>query len=276
MVAASRWDYDLVFASTLHFQLPRSPIAGAMRPNPVARRTVMKLELPRLAFGIFVASIAIVAAGVMVHAQPAANAPPAKPAAADQKPATPEKPQTEKEQRDAIWNSPEMLRARAWVADYCTNSKNMSPEEGKEYMKELENLSAKQMKLWLLQYEHQQELYVQKESAQQVAHRAAMAHASAAHPSAQDLQMFDMQRRAQLAQAMAVDRATQQSYNAIETEESQAAGQEQAQLNAQQAASRQMQMNKQAELNSPYPIYGYGGYGGPWGYGGGDYHFHFH
>lgn len=239
----------------------------------------MRTAPPRLAVGIFAASVAIVATAVLVHAQPAAqpkpsasNAAPAKPA-----PAKPAPQLTEQQQRDAIWNSPEMLRARAWVTDYCTNSKNMSPEEAKEYMTELENLTPKQMKLWLLQYEHQQDLYVQKESAQQVAYRAAMAHATAAMPSAQQQQMWEMAHRAGLAQALAADRATQQAYGAIESEESQAAGEEQGQLNAEQAAARQMQMNKQAELNNPYPIYGYGGgYGGPWGYGGGEYHFHFH
>ncbi|MEX2170311.1 MAG: hypothetical protein WD851_13440 [Pirellulales bacterium] len=233
----------------------------------------MRFVPPRPAFGVFAALIAIVAIGVMVNAQPAGQP---KPAATPPAPAAKPAPLTQKQERDAIWNSPEMLRARAWVSDYCTNSKKMSPEEANAYMTELENLTPKQMKLWLLQYEHQQELYVQKESAQQVAHRAAMAHASGAAPSAQQQQQWEMAHRAGLAQAMAANRATQQSYNAIESEESAAAGEEQSQLNAEQAAARQMQMNKQAELNNPYPIYGYGGYGGSWGYGAGDLHFHFH
>lgn len=249
----------------------------------LTKETFMSFVPPRPLFGIVAALISVVAVGVMVNAQPAtqpkpaaSNPAPQKPAAGAPAPAKPA-PLTEEQQREALWNSPEMLRARAWVTDYCTNSKKMSPEEAKEYMTELEHLSSKQMKLWLLQYEHQQELYVQKESAQQVAHRAAMAHAQAAMPSAQAQQMWEMQHRAGLAQAMAADRATQQAYGAIESEETQAAGEEQSQLNAQEAASRQMQMNKQAELNNPYPIYGYGGgYGGPWGYGGGNYHFHFH
>lgn len=233
----------------------------------------MKIMHPLLAVGIATASLGLITAGVVVHGQQATTT---KPATA---PATNPAPQTIEQERNAIWNSPEMLRARAWVTDYCTNSKKMSPSEAKEYMTELENLSPKQMKLWLLQYEHQQELYVQKESAQQVAHRAAMAHASAVHPSATApdpaaMRMWQMQHQASLNQAMAADRATQQAYGAIEKEETQAANQEQSQLNAEQQFSREMQESKQADLNNPYPIYG--GYGGYWGGYGGGVHFHFH
>jgi hypothetical protein len=236
----------------------------------------MKVMHPILAVSIATASLGLITAGVVVHGQHATTTKPTTTAA----PATAAAPQAVEQQRDAIWNSPEMLRARAWVTDYCTNSKKMSPAEAKEYMTELENLSPKQMKLWLLQYEHQQELYVQKESAQQVAHRAAMAHASAAHssvtaPDPEAMRMWQMQHQASLNQAMAADRATQQSYNAIEKEETQAANEEQGQLNAEQQFSRQMQEDKQADLNNPYPIYGGWGYGGYGGYGGGV-HFHFH
>lgn len=245
----------------------------------------MQFAKPGLTIGIMTASMALAVTGVVVHGQQATTPKPGvtttKPAAAANAPTAKPASQTVEQQRDEIWNSPEMLRARAWVTDYCKNSKKMSPEEAKEYMTELENLSPKQMKLWLLQYEHQQDLYLQKESAHQVAHRAAMAHASAAMPSAtppspQEMQMWQMQHKASLAQAMAADRATQKAYGAIENEETQAANEEQGQINAQEAMSRQMQESKQADLNNPYPIYG--GYGGYWGgYGGyGGVHFHFH
>src|SRR5688500_4065157 len=70
-------------------------------------------------------------------------------------PATPRRaPQTTQgdanAQREQIWNSPNMLRARAWLQEYCSKSARVTPEEAKQQMAELENMTPAQMKLWLL------------------------------------------------------------------------------------------------------------------------------
>jgi hypothetical protein len=149
-------------------------------------------------------------------------------------------------ERAQIWNSPNMLKARAWLQEYCQVSKKFTPEDEKKYLAELENLSASQMKLWLLKFDHEQEQRQQQYQMWQQAHDAAMQ------------------------RAIAADKATQESYAAINQEESAAAGQEQAQLNEQQQAQQELAADK--ELDDPGP------YGGPYGaypgYGGIHYHFH--
>ena len=50
-------------------------------------------------------------------------------------------------EREQIWNSPDMLRARAWLKDYCSKSAKVTPELAKEYETELANMTPKQMKI---------------------------------------------------------------------------------------------------------------------------------
>lgn len=148
-------------------------------------------------------------------------------------------------EREKIWNSPSMLRARAWLQDYCRVSKKFTPEDEKKYMAELENLTASQMKLWLLKFDQEQESRQQQYHVWQQAHDTAMQ------------------------RAMAADRATQQSYAAINQEENAAAGEEQAQLNEQQDIQQTLAGDKELDETGPYGPYG----GYPW-YGGIHYHFH--
>jgi hypothetical protein len=124
-------------------------------------------------------------------------------------------------ERAQIWNSPNMLRARAWLQEYCQTSAKVKPGEGQIYMNELQNMTPTQMKLWLFKFDEEEEAKQQQQQLWKEAHSAA------------------------LKQAMAANRATQQSYAAINTEESEAAGEEQQQLNIQQADEQEMAADKQ-------------------------------
>jgi hypothetical protein len=146
-------------------------------------------------------------------------------------------------EREQLWNSPEMLRARAWLQDYCSKSAKVTPEMAKHYQYELEHMSVGQLKLWLLKFEHEESQRQQQYSLWQQAHSAG------------------------LSRAIAANRATQQSYAAINREESEAATQEQGRLNEQQEFAQQESETKQLEAVGPYP-YAYPGYGGT--------HYHFH
>jgi hypothetical protein len=147
-------------------------------------------------------------------------------------------------QREQIWNSPNMLRARAWLQDYCHASAKITPEEAQQYMTDLQNLSPSQMKLWLLKFDQEEESRQQQHSMWEAAHASALARAKAA------------------------DNATKQAYSNIEKGENQAAGEAQQQVNEQQQAAQNMYETKQVEDSGPYGPYGYGGYGGV--------HYHFH
>jgi hypothetical protein len=152
-------------------------------------------------------------------------------------------------QREQIWNSASMLRARAWVQEYLARSAKYTPEEKQQYMTELQNLTPAQMKLWLLKFDQEEEARQQQYAFWEQAHNAAMS------------------------RAMAADQATQKSYSAINHEENQAAAGEQQQLNQQAADVQSNEQTKQIDNSGPYGPYSPNGYG-PYGYGGIHYHFH--
>lgn len=145
----------------------------------------------------------------------------------------------------AVWNSPNMLRARAWLTEYCQTSKNCKPGDAEKYMAELENMSATQMKLWLMKFDEEEDQKQQQRA------------------------FYKQAQSAMLSQAKAADKATQKSYAAIEKEETQAANQEQTQLQEQQQNEQTMQDDKQL---GPYTPYGQGMYPGM----GDGLHYHFH
>jgi hypothetical protein len=164
-------------------------------------------------------------------------------------------------EREKIWNSPTMLRARAWVQEYCAASAKITPEEAKQYMTELQNLSPTQMKLWLLKFDHEEQMIRQQQAD------------------------FNVQRQAGLQSAASYQQATQQELNAVNSDENRAAQEAQQSINAEQEQAFQRGLQNSADrdaanagLNSqmpwgPYP-YGYG-YGFAPGYGGGV-HIHVH
>jgi hypothetical protein len=144
-------------------------------------------------------------------------------------------------EREQIWNSPSMLRARAWLAEYCKSSSKVTPELAKHYQTELENMTPSQMKLWLLRFDHAEEQLQQRQALWQQAHNLS------------------------IQQALAANQATQRAYSEINREESEAAGVEQQQLNQQAQFQQNMETSKQLEAVGPY---GYPGFGGI--------HYHYH
>jgi hypothetical protein len=153
----------------------------------------------------------------------------------------------EEAERERIWNSPNMLRARAWLQDYCSKSAKVTPELAKKYQDELEHMSAAQLQLWLLKFDHEEEQRQQQYSMWQQAHSQ------------------------NLSRAMAATRAARQSLADVNQEQSAAAGEAQQQINEQQQFTEDAQLNKQFETVGPYPY----GYLNP-GYGGVHFHYHLH
>jgi hypothetical protein len=147
-------------------------------------------------------------------------------------------------EREQIWNSPNMLRARAWLAEYCKTSAKVTPEMAKHYQDELAKMTPSQLKLWLLRFDHAEEQLQQRQALWQQAH---------------DLS---------LRQALAANQATQRAYAAINQGENAAAGEEQQQLNIQAQDRENMAEAKQLESMGPYPGAGYPGWGGI--------HYHYH
>lgn len=174
-------------------------------------------------------------------------------------------------ERAKIWNSPAMLRGRAWLHDYCARSAKVTPAQAQEYMTELENMSPSQMRLWLLKFQEQEEMLHQQQAA------------------------FNVQRQAGVQQAVGINQATQQAYaniNQDETEKAQTAEQsinEQTQFSQQTGLQKSADRDYAATMNSlpwgaawanqspwgPYAGYPMGG-PGPYGAGGGAGHYHVH
>jgi hypothetical protein len=166
-------------------------------------------------------------------------------------------------EREQIWNSPTMLRARAWVQEYCATSAKISPAEAKQYMTELQNLSPAQMKLWLLKFDHEEATIRQQQAA------------------------FNQTRQAGVSAAMGYQRQTQQELDAVNRDENEAAAEAQQSINTQQQLANERAIQNVSDrdateaaqtqsLNWGWGPYPYGGYGFvPAGYGG-DVHIHVH
>jgi hypothetical protein len=149
-----------------------------------------------------------------------------------------------------IWNSPQMLRARAWLYDRISKSAKIPPAEGAKYIKVLENMTPDEMKLWLMKFDEEEE-------------------------QRQGQYAFWQQSQQALAQqGMAVNRATQQAYANINKEETASAEQEQGQLNEQAAIRQDRGFENQFVPYGAYPYSPYGGYGMYPGNGGIHYHYH--
>lgn len=152
-----------------------------------------------------------------------------------------------------IWNSPRMVKARAWLETYCKRSARISPEEAKQYMNELEKLTPVQMKLWLLKFDHEEEQRQRQYQAWEKIHHAALQH------------------------ALAMQQETQAAYADINRDESEKAETEEGELNQERSEAFQMEEGKSQDLDTPaYGAFGYETpfYGGYPGYGGIHYHFH--
>ncbi len=67
-------------------------------------------------------------------------------------------------EREKIWNSKEMLEARAYLDLYFKRSAKITPEQAEEYMADLRAKSPEQMQIWLIQHQEQRS-QVQQEQA---------------------------------------------------------------------------------------------------------------
>lgn len=155
-----------------------------------------------------------------------------------------------------IWTSPQMVKARQWLHDYATHSAKVTPQEAKQYLSELEGMSAGQMKLWLLKFQEEEEEQQRQYHAWRQAHEAALGH------------------------ALAMQQQIQQSYANINRDQTEAAQVAESQLDQQREKATQFQEDKLQQLNTPgllapdavgpYGV-GFGGFGG---WGGVHYHIH--
>ena len=198
----------------------------------------------KLVGGMLIVTAACLASAFVSYAQspkPLATTPAPMPQASQASPASQASIDAE---RAAIWNSPNMLRARAWLQEYCATSDKVKPGEAQQYLDELEHMTPIQMKLWLMKFDEEEDQKKQQNAFWKQAQSTAMG------------------------QAKSADRATQKSYGAIEKEETGAANQEQGQINEQTANEQQNEDNKQL---GPYTPYGQGAYPGAGGI-----HYHFH
>jgi hypothetical protein len=211
-------------------------------------------------------SIAAVASGqdVAVVPQPQQNQPAATATDVSAPAPYPNATQGMSPEQLKIWNSPTMLRARAWVQEYCQRSAKITPQEANEYMAEMERMTPTQMKLWLLKFQEEEENVRQQQAA------------------------FDAYRQASVGRATSVEQATRQAGVDINRGETQAAETAQQSLNSERDAAQERLLQKSSDRNtaatmmSTRPIfmggypYGYGG----WGYGaypsGGEFHYHVH
>jgi hypothetical protein len=163
-------------------------------------------------------------------------------------------------ERAQIWNSPTMLRARAWVQEYCQRSARISPAEAQQYMTELSNLTPRQMKLWLLKFEAEEEMIRGQQAA------------------------FSRSRQAGVETAMGFNRQEQREFAQVNRDQTAAAQGAERSLSAEEglAAERSLQ-NAQSrddfdQALETQPMY-VGGYP-PYGYapllGSGEFHVHYH
>ncbi|HEX4412975.1 MAG TPA: hypothetical protein VH107_05050 [Lacipirellulaceae bacterium] len=168
---------------------------------------------------------------------------------AKRQPTTPGNAQAMQVERDEIWDSPDMLRARAWLKDYCSKSAKVTPEMAKQYEAELANMTPNQMRLYLMKFDEQEQVRQQQYA------------------------MFQNANAAGLREAVAVHRQTQQGYAAMNQAESSAANQEESNVVEQRDSEQNAQQDRMldgGEYGNPY-------YGAPYGFGGGiQYHYHFH
>src|SRR5690348_7734177 len=99
------------------------------------RRASIVLAVAGLAISVAPWTFGQVSRTTTTATAPAATAAPA-----------PQKTQAElAAEREALWDSPDMLRARAWLKDYCSKSAKVTPEMAQAYQKELQTMSTTQL-----------------------------------------------------------------------------------------------------------------------------------
>jgi hypothetical protein len=169
---------------------------------------------------------------------------------ASRPPAPPKLSPEQLAEREKIWNSPNMLRARAWLHDYCSKSAKVTPDMAKRYQDELANMTPSQMELWLLKFDHEEAQRQQQYSFFQQANT------------------FGMQR------AQAANQAAKQSLAEFNQDQSKAAVDAQQQMDEQREFRQSEAANNLPQPMGPSP-YLYPGYSWMLGHPGGI-HYHYH
>lgn len=135
------------------------------------------------------------------------------------------------EQRLAVWNSQEMLAARAWLEDYFRASRRYDRRRAAEYLRRLSRLEPAEMRLWLARLERARRRAAERQLALETQRQFDLARAAAVR----------QQRAANLARAAEVEavraRLAQQRLSA-ERQQTQA-------LVRQRAASRDETLRRQ-------------------------------
>ncbi len=146
--------------------------------------------------------------------------------------------------RDKVWNSPEMLWARAWMEEYFRVSKKYTPEQKKEYRKHLASMTAPQMELWLMQFEEERQVAAKKNEAEK------------------------QNRAVRTTRGLAEIRNQQNILKNIEKDEHKQAAQQEKTINQDRQFARSMYKQQQREAAQATMEYSSGGFG--WGgFGGG-------
>ena len=65
-------------------------------------------------------------------------------------------------QRQEIWQSREMIEARAWLQDHFRRSAQISDVQGQQYLAALERLPPDQMQIWLVNFQREHSRQVQE------------------------------------------------------------------------------------------------------------------
>ena len=156
-------------------------------------------------------------------------------------------PSSEEAEREKIWNSADMLRARAWMEDYFRVSKKYTPEQADEYRAHFKAMTAKQMEIWLMKFDHDRQ----------------MAHQQAA---------FDQNtRHIQVAHDLATLRQSQKTLDDVNKQENQVAAEADKRIEQQRQAATEMNRQRQAEQSQTLRDV----YGPPY-LPGGVYNYHYH
>ncbi|MCE9554012.1 MAG: hypothetical protein K8T91_11640 [Planctomycetes bacterium] len=158
------------------------------------------------------------------------------------------------EAREKIWNSPEMLQARVWMEGYFRVAKKYTPEQAAAYREELKNLTAPQMELWLMKFEHDRAVSRAQEAVWEQQRRAGVA---------RDEAMLKQERQA-------LGEANRGANEAAAAEEK-AIGQQRQEAERNYAENAAAQNQLYNDYTRPYvPYYYYGGSGPS------SVHYHFH
>jgi hypothetical protein len=167
--------------------------------------------------------------------------------------------------REAAWNSPDMLRARASVTEHLQDNTALSEAEKAEMLQGLETMTPAQMKLFALTHAH-----ASKSGTHAQAHMTAQQSLQHAQQMAAAQQWwYQNVHKAEMNQSLAADNQADQNLNNISEGETAAANVEQQTLEEQKEFAQSNQAAKLDDLNNPYPN---GGYANP--YWGGGVHFH--